>query len=187
MPEVISEIDLQPFCDCESSRYAIQKPRHIGGKACATNGRVLIRCDHAKAKHFDPEEGKFPRVDDVMLTIDQIDRWGKVYLEPCKACKNTGFVSLECDRCYGSGNHFCALCERDGECEACHGEGVRRKRCGCDGSHVIGEVVINSDLAFLIDSLPDVEWQLSKSQTLLYFRFAFGDGAVAHRHDEAAE
>lgn len=172
-------IDLSPFCDPESQRYALGAPRLVGAMVCATDGRILIRCRPDKAVPFEPQHGRFPKVDDIIGAISDVTKWGRVEIAPCDQCSSTGFVMTECKQCRGAGHDYCPACERDGDCAACDGEGESHEPCACSGTHRIGDFRLRPEHAYLVDSLPDVEWQLdARTGGNLYFRFTFGDGVI---------
>jgi hypothetical protein len=159
-PSTPALIDLSPFCDQESLRYAIGAPRLVDGMACATDGKILIRCQPEKAMPFAPQDGSFPKLDDIMEGISRVSRWGRVEVAPCDVCQNAGVLITKCN------------CE--GDC----GE-VRHEPCECSGTHRVGEFPLRPRHAYLVDALPGAVWQLDEpASRVLYFRFAHGDGAV---------
>jgi hypothetical protein len=158
-------IDLSPFCDSETTRYALSAPQRVGDMVVATDGRILIRCQPDKALPFEPADGRFPKVDPIMESISGVSQWGHVEIAPCGVCQNAGVLTTKCN------------CE--GDCGECDMKGERHEPCECSGTHHIGEFPLRPQHAYLVGALPDAVWQMDKpSSDVLYFRFAYGDGAV---------
>jgi hypothetical protein len=163
-------IDLSPFCDPEARRWDLAAPRLVDGMVVATDGRILIRCQPEKAVPFETNDGRFPKIADIMENISGVSQWGHVAIAPCDVCQNAGVLTTKCN-CVG-------------DCSECDMKGERHELCECSGRHSIGEFPLRSQHAYLVGALPGVEWQLSTEwqredlMPVLYFRFLHGDGAV---------
>ena len=172
-------IDLEPFCDPDQRRLGIGKPRLVDGMVCATNGRMLVRCQPEQAEPFEPAEGRFPNTADVMEGIADVAEWEQVAVADCEVCGNTGFTTGECGRCFGRGDHYCDECGNEGPCNRCDGRGTEQTRCVCNGSHEVAGIVIPAQRMYLVNTLPGVMWQTAAAEFKAFFRFAHGDGAVS--------
>lgn len=110
-------------------RKSIALPFHWEGRACATNGRLFLRA-------ADPEN-------ELALTFEPADfvrrlDWSRVvapedYLEapreevacgyvPCTVCSALGGTKT-CPECGGRGMRECVICNHEGKCSECEGEG----------------------------------------------------------------
>lgn len=181
MTTTTKHIDLQAFCYPETNqRYALSKPRLLDGMACATDGRMLIRCKPEFAEPFEPAEGKFPNVSDVMTEIDSCT-FAPVEIPVCKSCDNKPIKMIECSECYGEGRAVCSHCEHEDECWECEGTGKEQWICPkCRDSIVISGRTLAGRLVYPVASLPGVVWEQDErgSTKGLYFKFDHGDGAV---------
>ena len=182
-------IDLQPFCDDESRRFAIGAPWEKDGKHYATDGRICIRVDVGVVATYEQHEGKHPNVDKALERIDRVTEWET--LEPiavCRKCNGVGRVDLECDNCVGSGECECR-CETFHACGFCDGKGKINSMCpACEKPVRLMGRNIRTHYAWLMSQLPGVEIgaermvkitdKTSDEDAMLCFRFSGGCGAV---------
>jgi hypothetical protein len=177
----------------------IDKPFVADGWLYACDGRIAIRLPApGEPDSVADNDRKFPgkTMTEIFNRLSAIDAWAPwpaaAYVErvaQCDSCEGWGRVEREeCSSCHGSGEVECTRCYHTAECDDCLGKGVRGgKRCTeCAGqgeylrpfAQPLGTGFIQRKFDLLIRALPGVEWAPSDSESMFYFRFEGGAGAV---------
>lgn len=145
----LDEIDLGPFCDPDSYRYAMESPWVMKGVRYATNSRVLVWHD---TEQPDTPEGEKKLISADKVTCKYVDvvrnREFPASFPDCPDCGQAGQETrFECSTCKGSGEEKCDLGHMH-DCSDCRGNGFVRG----DGDKKIFIRCENKECAIVIDS-----------------------------------
>lgn len=189
----MTDEEMLPFCDAESTRYAIGAPFVLDGWKYATDTRVCIRVPCSEPNR-QSGEGRFVPADKVFAGFpsggfspmgEVVDVKGNVV---CQRCAGEGRIDrARCRRCGGAGYVYCDHCDNENDCRECRGKGLTiGDLCPeCLGKKVIPgiERVTVRGLQFRplyvtrVLGLPDVVFQVDQ-QTRLIFTFAGGGQGI---------
>lgn len=143
-------IDLTPFCDPETSRFAINKPFNQKGFTCATDGRVIVRIP-TDEPDTPATDKKIPDVSQLAWNHAACTQWKplkkakrkkvtEIHQQGCPKCE-----TCPCDECEGEGFLLTVNgIERD--CHDCEGSGFGNRSTSCPECHGTGYVHYVFDL-----------------------------------------
>ncbi|MFA6213518.1 MAG: hypothetical protein WC714_29040 [Candidatus Obscuribacterales bacterium] len=198
-------IDLQQFCNTDDVRFYMHKPFSVNGKACATDGCMVICMDgdtdieplSANLKKPELIANKLMEYCDASKFVDGFVPL-KVEIPPyplCHVCLGDGKVAkeIECPECDGEGE--VNIGKHYYECKECDGSGNvpsegkdAEKTIVCEKCNGSGKGYHSIDLddrkfqaKYLekILGLPNIEYKLMEGKTeMMRFKFDGGVGCL---------
>jgi hypothetical protein len=173
-----TQIDFTRFCDHDISRYALAKPFLWGGKAVATDGRILVAVDPTMIPDAKAPDGKVPDISKVLDAHAGLTNWKPLPTwTKCELCEDKGFERTVCNDCGGSCYVECNY-GHEHDCDSCD-KGYVTERCDC---HVdFDGTTIAKKYASAIAQFEDVEWCQSnygKYKDAIAVRFTGGIGLI---------
>jgi hypothetical protein len=169
-----TNIDLMPFCDPDTTRFAIRTPFVQAGVLYATDGRIMATIPAAGEPDTVREDGgRLPRdCASIMAAYGSIAEceWEEMpgpNLD-CAECDGTG--KADCSHCHGEVIHECK-CGHTHDCDNCEDGKVT---CSCTVE--FGNRRVATWLVEKMRKLPGVQWAVASPEptSQVFFRFDQG-------------